>query len=45
MIARDSAVGVLKPGVKLVMGKKRPGGGVKPPAGGLAKGVWELTVP
>lgn len=46
LIARDSAVGVLKPGViKLVMGKKRPGGGVKPPAGGLAKeGVWELTV-
>ena len=45
LIARDSAVGVLKPGVKLVMGTKRPGGGVKPPAGGLAKGVWELTVP
>ena len=46
LIARDSAVGVLKPGViKLVMGKKRPGGGVKPPAGGLAKeGVCELTV-
>ena len=39
--AKDSAVqGATRPGVtKLVIGKKRPGGGVKPPEGPVNDGV------